>query len=80
MSYCFYLVHHIFVIRLAQPGVRALGVDGLLALAIALAMGLFAAWALHRFVEKPMEKVLSGRISVTDAAPNLPEKTISEPS
>ncbi|WP_062465385.1 acyltransferase family protein [Demequina soli] len=68
ISYCFYLTHHIFIMRMAQDGVRALGIDGVFAACLALVLGLVSAWLLHRFVEEPWEKRLSGRVSVTDAA------------
>lgn len=60
-SYCFYLLHHIFVIRLAQPGFRDLGIDGLPAFAIALALGLLGSFLLHRVVELPFDARLRGR-------------------
>jgi peptidoglycan/LPS O-acetylase OafA/YrhL len=60
-SYCFYLLHHVFVIRLAQPGFRDLGIDGPLAFALALALGLVGSFLLHRLVELPVDRRLRGR-------------------
>ncbi|WP_394684766.1 acyltransferase family protein [uncultured Microbacterium sp.] len=61
LSYCFYLMHHIFIIRLAQPGIRELGIDGAVALGIAFSLSMLGAWLLHKYVEVPMERRLSGR-------------------
>ncbi|MFT2706252.1 acyltransferase family protein [Clavibacter zhangzhiyongii] len=60
-SYCFYLLHHIFIVRLAQPGIRDLGLDGVPAFALALALALVASYLVHRFVEVPFERRLRGR-------------------
>lgn len=59
-SYCFYLVHHIFVFRLAQPGFANQGVTGWAALFLALAISLVAAWVLHKVVELRADKWLRG--------------------
>jgi peptidoglycan/LPS O-acetylase OafA/YrhL len=71
-SYCFYLLHHIFIVRLAQPGIRDLGIDGVLGFVLALVLSLIASYLLHRFVEVPFERRLRGRarapIPLTDAA------------
>jgi peptidoglycan/LPS O-acetylase OafA/YrhL len=60
-SYCFYLLHHIFIIRLAQPGFRELGVDGPLAFALALVLSLVASALLHRLVELPFDRRFRGK-------------------
>jgi peptidoglycan/LPS O-acetylase OafA/YrhL len=65
-SYCFYLVHHIFILRLAQPGFRELGVHGNLGFFLALVLSLVASAALHRFVEIRYDGLLKG------TARNLP--------
>lgn len=57
-SYCFYLLHHIFIVRLAQPGIRDLGLDGPLAFGVALVLSLIASHLVHRFVEVPFERRL----------------------
>lgn len=51
LSYCFYLVHHVFVARLlaANPS----GLRGGLALLLAFALAAVAAWLLHVLVERP---------------------------
>ncbi|WP_414172730.1 acyltransferase family protein [Clavibacter tessellarius] len=59
-SYCFYLLHHVFVIRLAQPGFRDLGLDGAPAFALALVLALVGASLLHRLVELPGDRLLRG--------------------
>jgi peptidoglycan/LPS O-acetylase OafA/YrhL len=60
-SYCFYLVHHIFVSRFAQPGFRALGIDGIFGFVLALVLALVAAWGLHKFVEMHFYHKLKGQ-------------------
>jgi peptidoglycan/LPS O-acetylase OafA/YrhL len=60
-SYCFYLLHHIFIVRLAQPGIRDLGLDAMPAFALALVLSLVASSVLHRFIEMPFERRLRGR-------------------
>lgn len=60
-SYCFYLVHHIFVVRLSQPGIAALGLEGWAAWVVALVLSAMTAWVMHRYVEIPMDKRLRGR-------------------
>ena len=72
ISYCFYLVHHIFVIRLSQQGFRDLGVDGWLACAAALGGALVLAAPLHRFVELPFDKLIrgDGRVSISEGPPS----------
>ncbi|MBF4624218.1 acyltransferase [Clavibacter sp. VKM Ac-2872] len=59
-SYCFYLLHHIFIVRLAQPGIRDLGLDGPAAFVLALVLTLIASHLVHRFVEVPFERRLRG--------------------
>jgi peptidoglycan/LPS O-acetylase OafA/YrhL len=60
ISYCFYLVHHVFIARLLEPGIGGLG--GWSALAVALAGATLAAWLLHVGVERPLARRLtSGR-------------------
>lgn len=59
-SYCFYLLHHILVLRLSQPGFASLGFSGWLAFAVTLAASLIGAWLLHKFVELPMDRRLRG--------------------
>jgi peptidoglycan/LPS O-acetylase OafA/YrhL len=56
ISYAFYLVHHVFVARLLEPGIGGLG--GWAALATALVGALLAAWALHAGVERPLARRL----------------------
>lgn len=60
VSYCFYLLHHIFVLRLSQPGFAAIGISGWGAFFLALALSLAGAWVLHRVVELPMDRKLRG--------------------
>jgi peptidoglycan/LPS O-acetylase OafA/YrhL len=65
ISFCFYLVHQlvlrVFTAEVGQEWLAvSTGVRSLKVLALTLAVSLLAAWALHAFVEKPMEKVLRG--------------------
>jgi peptidoglycan/LPS O-acetylase OafA/YrhL len=68
ISYCFYLVHHVFVARLLEPGIGGLG--GWAAFALALAGALVTAWVLHVLVERPLERRLRGPWRATSAAPS----------
>lgn len=60
VSFCFYLIHHVFVLRLSQQGFADLGFSGWPALAVTFAMSLVGAWILHHFVELPMDRKLRG--------------------
>lgn len=69
-SYCFYLVHHIFVMRLSQPGIAALGLDGWAGWAVTLVISVALAWLMHRFIEIPLDKRLRGKSPRTSVALN----------
>lgn len=61
VSFAFYLVHQP-VIRAVLPLADGRGLPGLLAGALlALGLATVAAWLLHRHVERPLERLLSGR-------------------
>lgn len=60
VSYCFYLVHHIFVLRLAQPGFVALGLGGWSGWVAAFGLGLLGAVVVHRYVEVPANRAIVG--------------------
>lgn len=64
ISYCFYLLHHILIMRLSQQGFAALGFSGWFAFAVTLVLSLVGAWTLHRFVELPVDRMLRGRREV----------------
>lgn len=58
ISYCFYLVHNIFIARLAQPGFQSLGIDEWVGFGIAFVLSFVTAWALHKYVELPFDRKL----------------------
>jgi peptidoglycan/LPS O-acetylase OafA/YrhL len=78
-SFCFYLVHHIFVLRLDQPGFARFGLNGPVGAAVALVLSLVAAWALHRFVEVPFERRLRGDSRVSVVQVDLPYREGVDP-
>lgn len=58
ISYCFYLVHNIFIARLAQPGFQSLGIAGWGGFGVAFVLSVVTAWALHKYVELPFDRKL----------------------
>lgn len=61
ISYCFYLLHHVFILRLSQRGFAELGFTGWGAFTMTLLLSITCAWLLHRYVELPMDKILGKR-------------------
>ncbi|WP_458116719.1 acyltransferase family protein [Arthrobacter sp. D2-10] len=61
ISYAFYLLHHILIMRLSQQGFADLGFSGWFASVSTLILSLIGAWMLHRFVELPADRMLRGR-------------------
>lgn len=62
ISYCFYLVHNIFIARLAQPGFQSIGIGEWIGFGIAFVLSVVTAWGLHKYVELPIDRLLGRRV------------------
>lgn len=60
ISFCFYLVHQLVIRCVGILGDSDTWAGAALRIGIALGFSLLAAWALHAWVERPMERLLRG--------------------
>ncbi|MFF1881325.1 acyltransferase family protein [Pseudarthrobacter sp. NPDC058196] len=74
ISYCFYLLHHIFILRLSQRGFAELGLTGWGAFTVTLLLSITGAWLLHRYVELPMDNMLGRQRKSLSRSPTDDQK------